>query len=68
MSSLWIVYNGYQGGGAVAVIVSSEDEDAAIEKARRIFRLRAFHHGYPDTYWRHPTTEEIELPYECELA
>lgn len=67
--TVWAVFNGWDGNGAVAVIVAADSETDAINQATPVLKQRAHGpHRYPATYWSDLTAEALDLPYECELS
>ncbi len=72
--SIFIVYNGWQGNGSVACIVSADDFEEAISQAKIIFAedaesmKRPYHKDtYILDYSTHLKAEKITLPYLCEI-
>lgn len=67
----WLVYNGWQGNGRIAVILQADTIGEALETAKRELReydesLGKYGHG-PD-YWEHVEAYELELPFVTEIG
>jgi hypothetical protein len=60
--NLWVVYNGFRGNGAVAVLVAAEDEPGALELAEAAFRAEPDARDHGDAYWTNLEAHRVPLP------